>query len=47
MALNDGRIQLGPGWDFDISMGNSDYGPSRRLRGWRRIAWVDRNIGRL
>ena len=28
-----GRWQLGPVWDFDISMGNSDYGPSRKLRG--------------
>jgi CotH kinase protein len=28
-----GRWQLGPIWDFDISMGNSDYGPSGVLRG--------------
>jgi hypothetical protein len=28
-----GRWQLGPVWDFDISMGNSDYGPSRVLTG--------------
>ena len=32
MALrDDGKLHLGPVWDFDISMGNSDYGPSRRL----------------
>ena len=30
MALHaDGRLRLGPLWDFDISMGNSDYGASR------------------
>lgn len=35
MALHDdGRLRLGPVWDFDIAMGNSDYGPSARLRGW-------------
>jgi CotH kinase protein len=34
MALVGGRLHLGPIWDFDISMGNSDYGPSRRLEGW-------------
>jgi CotH kinase protein len=28
-----GLWQLGPVWDFDISMGNSDYGPSATLRG--------------
>ena len=28
-----GPWQLGPVWDFDISMGNSDYGPSRKLEG--------------
>ena len=28
-----GLWQLGPVWDFDISMGNSDYGPSAALRG--------------
>src|SRR5262245_479225 len=34
MALHDdGRLRLGPVWDFDISMGNSDYGPSAELRG--------------
>lgn len=30
----DGRLRLGPVWDFDISMGNSTYGESRKLRGW-------------
>jgi hypothetical protein len=28
-----GLWQLGPVWDFDISMGNSSYGPSSRLTG--------------
>jgi CotH kinase protein len=28
-----GLWQLGPVWDFDISMGNSDYGPSATLPG--------------
>jgi hypothetical protein len=28
-----GRWQFGPVWDFDISMGNSDYGPSATLEG--------------
>ena len=28
-----GRWQLGPVWDFDIAMGNSDYGPSATLEG--------------
>ena len=28
-----GRWQLGPVWDFDIAMGNSDYGPSAVLEG--------------
>lgn len=28
-----GRWELGPVWDFDISMGNSDYGPSAVLEG--------------
>ena len=36
--------RLGPVWDFDISMGNSDYGPSRRLAGWMlaRRDWAER-----
>jgi hypothetical protein len=45
MALDaDGKLHLGPVWDFDISMGNSDYGPSRRLRGWMlaRRDWAER-----
>jgi hypothetical protein len=31
-------------WDFDISMGNSDYGPSRHLAGWMlaRRDWAER-----
>jgi hypothetical protein len=45
MALGaGGRLHLGPVWDFDISMGNSDYGPSRRLRGWMLAQrdWAER-----
>jgi hypothetical protein len=45
MSLHaDGRLHLGPVWDFDIAMGNSDYGPSRRLKGWmlRRRDWAER-----
>ena len=45
MALHaDGKLRLGPVWDFDISMGNSDYGPSRRLAGWMlaRRDWAER-----
>jgi hypothetical protein len=40
----DGRLRLGPVWDFDIAMGNSDYGPSRRLRGWMLAGrdWAER-----
>ena len=30
----DGKLRLGPVWDFDIAMGNSNYGPSQFLRGW-------------
>jgi hypothetical protein len=45
MALHgDGKLRLGPVWDFDIAMGNSDYGPSRRLRGWMLAGrdWAER-----
>ena len=44
MALAGGRLHLGPVWDFDISMGNSDYGPSRRLAGWMLAQrdWAER-----
>jgi hypothetical protein len=45
MALHDdGKLHMGPVWDFDIAMGNSDYGPSRRLRGWmlRHRDWAER-----
>jgi hypothetical protein len=39
-----GRWLLGPVWDFDISMGNSDYGPSSRLAGsmLARRDWAQR-----
>jgi len=45
MSLHeDGRLRMGPVWDFDIAMGNSDYGPSSRLRGWmlRHRDWAER-----
>ena len=44
MALRAGKLHLGPVWDFDISSGNSDYGPSRRLRGWMlaKRDWAER-----
>jgi hypothetical protein len=44
MALRGGRLHLGPIWDFDISTGNSYYGPSRRLKGWMlaRRDWAER-----
>jgi hypothetical protein len=44
MALLGGRLHLGPIWDFDIAMGNSDYGPSSRLGGWMlaRRDWAER-----
>jgi hypothetical protein len=29
-----GRLRLGPAWDFDIAMGNSDFGESARVAGW-------------
>ena len=37
-----GRWQLGPVWDFDISMGNSDYGESAVLAGsmLEKRAWA-------
>ena len=40
----DGRWQLGPLWDFDISMGNSDYGESAVVRGsmLARRQWATR-----
>jgi hypothetical protein len=39
-----GRWVLGPVWDFDISMGNSDYGPSRFQTGsmLARRDWAER-----
>ncbi len=44
MALRDGKLRLGPLWDFDIAMGNSDYGPSSRLEGWMLAErdWAER-----
>jgi hypothetical protein len=45
MALQaDGRLHLGPVWDFDISMGNSGSGTSGHLSGWllERRNWSGR-----
>jgi hypothetical protein len=44
MALRGGKLHLGPVWDYDISMGNSDYGPSSRLAGWMLAErdWAER-----
>src|SRR5687768_2037300 len=44
MALRGGKLHLGPVWDYDISMGNSDYGPSSRLEGWMLAErdWAER-----
>jgi CotH kinase protein len=48
-----GLWQMGPVWDFDISSGNSDYGPSARLRGsmledrvWAKHLYRDRRFVR-
>jgi CotH kinase protein len=40
----DGRWRLGPIWDFDISMGNSDFGESRVVAGsmLARRQWASR-----
>ena len=45
LARGDGgRWQLGPLWDFDIAMGNSDYGESAVVRGsmLARRQWASR-----
>ena len=44
MALRGGKLHLGPVWDFDISTGNSDSGPSRYLPGWMlaNADWAER-----
>jgi hypothetical protein len=44
LALRGGKLHFGPVWDFDIALGNSNYGPSRRLRGWmlRERDWAER-----
>jgi hypothetical protein len=42
----DGRLRLGPVWDFDIAMGNGDYGITRRLEGWtvRERDWAEKLV---
>jgi hypothetical protein len=47
------KLALGPVWDFDRAMGNSDYGPSSRLRGlmlsdrtWAERLYRDRGFTR-
>ena len=45
MALHsDGKLHLGPVWDFDISSGNSGSGLSGVLEGWilKRRHWAGR-----
>lgn len=41
---DDGRLYLGPVWDFDVGMGNSNLGPSRGVTGWvlERRDWAER-----
>ena len=34
LVEEDGRLALGPVWDFDLSTGNSTSGRSRAVRGW-------------
>jgi hypothetical protein len=53
LTLRGGKLHLGPVWDYDISMGNSDYGPSRRLGGsmlarrdWAERLYADRRFAR-
>ena len=38
------KLKMGPVWDFNISMGNTNYGPSSRLEGWMlaRRPWTER-----
>jgi hypothetical protein len=49
LVEDDGRLTLGPVWDFDLSTGNSTAGDSRATRGWQtanrvwaRELWDDR-----
>lgn len=41
---DDGRLHLGPVWDFDVGMGNSNFGPSEGVTGWmlERRDWAER-----
>lgn len=41
---DDGRLHLGPVWDFDVGMGNSNFGPSKGVTGWvlERRDWAER-----
>lgn len=40
----NGKLVIGPAWDFNISSGNSNYGPSQFLEGWMLAerAWPSR-----
>lgn len=40
----DGKLGMGPLWDFDLSMGNVDYSDAINPRGWwvRNGAWFNR-----
>lgn len=39
-----GRLVLGPIWDFDVAMGNASSGPARSAQGWIGIQrpWAER-----
>lgn len=41
---DDGRLHLGPVWDFDVGMGNSNLEPSKGVTGWvlERRDWAER-----
>ena len=43
-AENNGKIKMGPLWDFDISFGNNDYSDCQFHEGWwvRNNPWVAR-----
>lgn len=40
----DGKLKMGPVWDFDISMGNIDYNNNWETEGWwiRNSKWIER-----
>lgn len=44
-----GKVQYGPGWDYDLSLGNADYNDGRNPEGWYvvRNSSLIRNIMRV